>query len=176
MGEAKRKKQKAEHLPLAELGRDLTPTEAVRMLTDHEHLTIIGRWDPAQAARRVLDGLILGVGPQLGVLLVRPYYAPSLARPRISLSGVVGSGRTYPDLFVAFLPDSAEHRAFVSAVIKLAAKQNGVEEHPFVPVEFKGRAPIVLLGDDQELEEAAALVCNTLSDINCGRADDWSFN
>jgi hypothetical protein len=184
MGEARRRRQYCDAVAaLLAANKDAgSPTElsarqAGRLLTDQQHITVLG---DADAARRLFGALAQLFGSQLGLVEILAAFDPAIERPSISAWDAFSepaayrrAWRQYPALLIGFIHDTVEHRILIDSVISLlAARQSKTVSRRISHSLHAG--PIVLF--DDVLMEAAACALSALEGLSSGRVDDLSLN
>jgi hypothetical protein len=172
VGQARRRTQR-----LAELfarSCTISPHEAARLLCERTHIVTVAGNDRTISGN-LLEALAMTVGSQLRVLFVHPSYDPRQPRPTFRLYDPRLPGHHYPPATIGFLPDTAEHRRIIDAIIcLLTARQPAMRSGPSVST-FGESGPIIFI-DPDEVNEGASLALEGLRELHLGRTEDLSLN
>lgn len=171
MGEARRKRESLKHL------REVSAREAAELFAERRHILVAGQPSSSSAHAQLFNFLAQAFHDDIQLCVVKPFYNPDV-RPFVSSS--VENHRhpysePYPEITIAFLPDNIEIRRSVDAAVLIIAAFNGARgmsslEH------FPERGPLVLLDSDDLVQEAVAIIVNTLEGLRCGTADNLTMN
>jgi hypothetical protein len=156
---------------------ELSARQAGRLLTDQQHITVVGN---ADAARALFGALAQLFGSQLSLVEILPAFDPAIERPSISAWDAFSepaayrrAQRQYRPLLLGFVRDTAAHRMLIDSVILLlAARQSKTVSRRISHSLHAG--PIVLF--DDVLMEAVACALSALEGLSSGRVDDLSLN
>jgi hypothetical protein len=157
MGEARRRRQYCDAVAaLLAANEDAgTPTElsarqAGRLLTDQQHITVVG---DADASRGLFGALAQLFGSQLSLVEILPALDPTIERPSISTWDAFSepaayrrAQRQYLPLLLGFVRDRPEHRMLIDSVILLLAAGQSKTVSTRIS-RFLHAGPIVLFDD-----------------------------